>query len=610
VGAVHGLRRVLWSFFFGLSAKCAEDSRTTVTPLAAIFVDTASAPMPALLDQRTLDLLDRQRGLLRRLADALAVAGLEDDARRIRETADGLSETFLVVIVGEFNSGKSTLINALFGEELLEVGPIPTTAKITLVRHGEERLERHLSAYLDELRLPSRLLEFLTLVDTPGTNSIIEEHQQLTEDFVPRADLVLFVTSYERPLAGSEREFLRFLRTDWGKQFACVINKADQARSPEDLQRVIGHVQAGIEDALGFQPRTFAVSAIRALEARLDDGATSDPGFDEFEAFVRETLTGDERLRLKLQAPNDAAEARLRALDAALTPRQTLLTEHEDRLQALVTHLDGTTQSLRDITARTISEVDALLAETERRGHNFFDATFRASNIRLLRDRDRFKEEFARQVLGDLDQHVEARIASGVDAQHQRALALWQKAITQLRESFPEDAPGLDRAAVLNAIEKESARLLARHDVREEARAILENARGSTDLAGYGAIGAAGLGVLSGVLLVTTSMDFLGGLGVLTAGALGIASLTVLPRERRRAQRAFSERIATLRRELAAALEEQFDQQATSLIARAASSMRPFEDALRDERDALARAGTLREEVRHELAAIRRSIAA
>lgn len=571
--------------------------------------------MPTLLDAGTRELLDRQRGLLHRLADALDAAGLDDDARRSREAAEALSETFLVVVVGEFNSGKSTLLNALFGERLLQVGPIPTTAKITVLRHGETRFQRNLSAFLVEQRLPTALLEYLTLVDTPGTNSIIDEHQRITEDFVPRADLVLFVTSYERPLAASERAFLQFLRDDWGKHFVCVINKADLAQSPEDLEQVVGHVRAGIEDALGVDPVIFPVSSSLALDAKTRESASireallPHSGFDAFEAYARETLAGPDRLAIKLESPLAAADARVRALDRALATRRAALAEDESRLGALTSRLDGTAQTLAEVTERALDAVDALLADTEARGLAFLDATFRATNIRLLRDRDRFKEEFARQVIRDLDAQVESRIASGVDALHQRALALWQEAITQLRESFPRDAPGLDRAAVLNAIEKESTRLLAQHDVREQARAILENARGSTDIAGYGALGAAGLGVLSGVLLVTTTMDFLGGLGVLTAGALGVASLTVLPRERRRAKRAFSARMTSLRSDLRTTLSEQFRQQVDLLVSRATATISPFEQAVRDERDGLGRAGSLREEVASEISAIRRAIA-
>ena len=122
--------------------------------------------MTPLLDDRARDLLERERRLLARLGDLLDRAGLADDARRAREAAEGLSDAFLVVVVGEFNAGKSSVLNALFGAKLMEEGPIPTTAKITLLRYGDEPLERQLTAYLVERRVPSDLLRFLTLVDT------------------------------------------------------------------------------------------------------------------------------------------------------------------------------------------------------------------------------------------------------------------------------------------------------------------------------------------------------------------------------------------------------------------------------------------------------------
>lgn len=571
--------------------------------------------MTPLLDPDARALLEKERALLHRLADTLDAAGQDADARRAREAADALSEAFLLVVVGEFNAGKSTLVNALFGQKLMAEGPIPTTAKITLLRYGDEPFERQLSDHLVERREPAELLRFLTLVDTPGTNSIIREHQRLTEDFVPRADLVLFVTSYDRPLTATEQQFLSFIRGAWGKRFACVINKADLARSEDDLAQVVAHVRAGVEDALGFQPEVFAVSAALAYEAKT---SASEPvraallpqsRFAPFERYVRETLAGAERLALKLAAPLDAADARLAALDAPLAARRAALAEDRARLDALHAHLDATRAALADALRRPLADIRALLEETEGRGVRFLDGAFRATNIRLLRDKDRFREEFQRQVLRDLDHAIEARVADGVDLLQRRALDLWRTALADLRASLPAaETPGLDRAAALAALEKEADRRLAVHDVREEARTLLENAQGSAELAQYAGLGAIGLGVLSGLLIVTTTLDVLGGFGIATAGVLGVASLTVLPAQRRRAIAAFHERMGKLKADLLAALEAEFARQAEGLVQRVAASMGPFEAAVAGEHAALERAEAQRDALREAVASLRSEV--
>ena len=170
-------------------------------------------------------------------------------------------------------------------------------------------------------------------------------------------------------------------------------------------------------------------------------------------------------------------------------------------------------------------------------------------------------------------------------------------------------ASGLDRQSALRTVEREAGRLLARHDVREEARAILENASGQTDLVKMAGIGAIGLGALSGILVITSTLDILGGLGILTAGALGLASFAIFPRARRKAREAWATRVSALRRDLGAALDTELHQQAELLSGRAAQVVTPYEQAVQQERADVTRALSIREEVTAETAALRKEIA-
>ena len=569
-----------------------------------------------LLDPRVRDLLERERALLSRLHKLLEQAGRDDDARRVAEAAAALSEAFLVVIVGEFNAGKSSVVNALFGEKLMEEGPIPTTAKITLVRYGEERMERLISQHVLERRVPSELLRGLTLVDTPGTNSIVAEHQRLTEDFIPRADLVLFVTSYDRPLTHSEMEFLSYIRGDWGKQFVCVVNKADLARSDDDLRQVLAHVRNGLEDRFGLRPEVFALSAALAFEAKTNPSdvvrATLGPQsqFAPFEQFVRERLAGPERVAIKLGGPLDAATAQLSALDAPLAERASKLKVATDRIDALRGHLTATEGALHDAYARPLAEIDALLEETRLRGVRFLEDAFRVSNIGLLRDKDRFKEEFQRQVVRDLDREIETRVAGGVDAMQTRALGLWQQALTGLREALPDaSGAGFDRTRAFAELEREADRQLRLHDVREEARALLEAAQQSADLTQMVGAGAVGLGVLGGVLIVATTADALGGFGLVTAGVMALGSLAFLPVQRNKAVAQLNERFGALQTDLRTALDHQFRQQANEVAARVGAMLTPLEAEATREREAVQALVDERDALRAEVTAVRADVA-
>lgn len=85
--------------------------------------------------------------------------------------------------------------------------------------------------------LPCELLRRVNIVDTPGTNVILGRQQRLTEEFVPRADLVLFIMSADRPFTDSEVQFLRYIK-QWGKKIVFVLNKVDIFDSVDDVDQV------------------------------------------------------------------------------------------------------------------------------------------------------------------------------------------------------------------------------------------------------------------------------------------------------------------------------------------------------------------------------------
>jgi predicted GTPase len=147
-----------------------------------------------------------------------------EDLNIIKDTLSGIDDLFMVVVVGEFNSGKSTLINSLLGGNFLKTGFLPTTSKVCVLRSSsnvESRTWKVTSNVLlkdfEEIDLPVEWLKHIAIVDTPGTNAVIAQHEKITHQVVPRADLILFVTSAERPITETEADFLRKI-AKWGKK--------------------------------------------------------------------------------------------------------------------------------------------------------------------------------------------------------------------------------------------------------------------------------------------------------------------------------------------------------------------------------------------------------
>src|SRR5918997_959958 len=285
-----------------------------------------------ILDEHWQELVDRERALLEGLIEFLADFGApSEDSALVRQKLADVEELFLLVIVGEFNSGKSAFINALLGGgEISTEGVTPTTDRITVLRYSEEPTERERREGILEKGYPSEFLREVAIVDTPGTNAIIRHHEELSRGFVPRSDLVLFVTSAERPITESEREYLEMIR-DWGKKIVLVVNKVDLLREEKAREEVRLFVEEGIRSTLDLKPPLFFVSAYLARKAKAAppgieaDALMGASGFAELEDYVRGLLDEEGRVRLKLESPLGVIEELNRRYRAAVDERLSLL---------------------------------------------------------------------------------------------------------------------------------------------------------------------------------------------------------------------------------------------------------------------------------------------
>src|SRR4030095_10513881 len=142
----------------------------------------------------------------------------------------------------------------------------------------------------DRVTAPVELLREIAIVDTPGTTAAQRRQEARTRDFVPRSDLVLFVTSADRPFTESERAFLESVR-DWGKKIVVAVNKVDILETEADRARVVAFVTENAQKLLGVAPPVFPVSAKQALRAKTagDERAIEQSGFPALETDGKRT---------------------------------------------------------------------------------------------------------------------------------------------------------------------------------------------------------------------------------------------------------------------------------------------------------------------------------
>jgi predicted GTPase len=219
-----------------------------------------------LLETRYLALRAELSGHLGRLCELLAGCGRPEAAATAKELLAHAAEPFLFVVVGEVKAGKSSLINALLGTTVTDVAPDPCTDRIRIIgRAGTPgETETEAGGLVVRAAVDSPLLDGLSIVDTPGVDSIIDRHQEITEQFIPRADLVLFSFSALNPYSRSAWEFFDLVADAWGRNVAFALTMADLA-SPEQIAVNTRRLRELARDRGLAEPTIFLVSASKSL---------------------------------------------------------------------------------------------------------------------------------------------------------------------------------------------------------------------------------------------------------------------------------------------------------------------------------------------------------
>jgi small GTP-binding protein len=559
--------------------------------------------------------LESERALLADLQAVLRDAGApDDDQATLAESVARLDALFLLVIVGEFNAGKSALINALLGGDVLAEGVTPTTSRITIVRFGPETTAPRLTeSGLADVEAPLDFLRDVQIVDTPGTNAVLREHEELTREFVPRADLVLFVTSADRPFTESERQFLERIR-DWGKKTVLVVNKADIFTSLAEKETVATFVLDHARQLLGRTPTLFFVSARLAQRGRHgspDDWEAS--GFPAFEAYLRETLDETERIRLKLLNPLGVGERLATALLAEVTERRALLAGDVQVLETIERQASVYADDLRRDFEFRMADVEKLLVEMERRGHDHFDETIRLARVADLLNRRRMHEGFVQHVIADTPDRIDRKVRALIDWLVDADFRQWQavhELLAERRVAHRDRVARLphlgrfehDRARLLETVGREAERVVETYDRTREAEEIASKARTAVAASAAIEVGALGLGAVVAAVASTAAADMT---GLAMAGVVATLGLLVIPNRRREAKRELREKVTALRDRLGRALRGAFDDELRRSLDRIQQHVEPYSRFVRSEDAHLALGRERLEGIRSRVDALR-----
>jgi len=405
--------------------------------------------------QRRLDLADIARALLH-LARRHGDSQREADVRSL--LARLASGRFQLALAGQFSRGKSTLMNALLGGSYLPMGALPMTSVVTTVRYGSrpralvrssvsglpievpvgeisrfvarqsaDRTRNRVSSA--EVEIPAQFLRLgFEFVDTPGVGSALGAGTAATLQYLPRADALIFVTSFDSALTEAETAFLRTAAEITGRLFV-VLNKRDLV-SAADAAEVERFTRTWARENLpGPEPQVFGVSALDALTAvTAGAGETTPPagGVGELRSALTLFLTRERGV----VALSNLARAMLRLLDlqerdlrAGLLPAEG--DRSKPRIEAeLAAAVDAVLERLREqsavITERAAGCVRALFAERRAAWKDEFVAAVSAQDPA----RPPASAAWLAQRAGDLQDALISRLAGDVSSIVRRSRSL------------------------------------------------------------------------------------------------------------------------------------------------------------------------------------------
>ncbi len=563
---------------------------------------------------QVLQTLAAERLLLNDITELLARDGAPpEDSRETRSALRGLEESFLLVVVGEFNAGKSSLLNALLGADVLEEGVTPTTDRISILVHGEHDksapyanvLENTPGLNIDEFvtrrELPYQFLEGVALVDTPGTNAVIRRHQALTEGFLPRADLVLFLTSADRPFTESERQFLELSRA-WSRKVLMVVNKVDLLEKESEREEVRVFVTRNAKEVLGVAPQVFMVSV-----KRFEQGG--DEGFTQLQNTLREVLGERDRSRLKLLSPLGVASRLLERARERTRVSLEVLGDDTKTLNDLERQLKAHQEDLSADLETQTKGLDGILDGVKKRGVLFLDDQLRFRKTLDLLNPDKIRLEFEKTVIADSGVQLERRVNEIIDRFLARNHKFWDETMAFLsarvnsesqdsadpdvslrsnrdtREALLRGAKfDYDRKALLESLGTSVQNEVEGFSREEFSKRLANEAQTAIVQSGVAGVGGLGLGALLASVLGSLLLDVTGILLGLAAAGMG---LFILPRKRAQAKSDLETRINTLRDRLHEVLTREHKLESERATARLREASAPYTRFIRSETERL-----------------------
>ncbi len=479
-----------------------------------------------------------------------------------------IREPLLFVVVGEVKAGKSSLLNAIFGQEFAKVDVLPATDRVYIFRYGERDSTVEVSPELTERHLPIDFLRDFNVVDTPGTNTMVAQHQTITESFIPRADLVLFVFSVTNPWTQSAWALLDFVQKKWLKNVVFVLQQAD-LRDAAEIEIIRRHLEDTALQRLGFAPPIFAVSARKALLARttgLDkERLWNESQFGALEDQINRMVTEGGARVLKLQSTGRTAGLLLDEIAEEVRGSFETIRRDEQHLGRVTAFLQARKeQTLRQI-AGFLRGVERACRDSAEYGTKVIEERLSFwKTWRLVFSRAQWQQEFQHEVEQKLRETVQPQVENAVQLLETDLRGLWPQLQDTIEAQFASEGKNRlsktipdfarQRRELLQSIELTLVERIAGKGVEEQlGRMFAESAAWLRLPAGVAAAG--GIATILAAMISASVADVT---GIIAASAAALGTFFAFT-QRRKILNTYEKEMQIKREELTRAIEQQME---------------------------------------------------
>jgi len=521
--------------------------------------------------------------------------GHEELSKTVSDLRNRIHEPFMFVIVGEVKAGKSSFINALLdtGEEVAKVAPQPLTDTIQQILYGEEEEVIIINKFLKKILRPIDILKEIAIVDTPGTNTIVEHHQEITEGFIPASDLIVFVFEAKNPYRQSSWDFFDFIHDDWRKKTIFVLQQKDLL-PPEDLKINVAGVEEQAKKKGIADPMVFAVSAKQELE-----GHKEASGFREVRSYISENITGGQAPVLKLQNTVDTCQNINDQISGGLGLRRQQYEADQEFREDIRQTLDQQEQKAHKqvdvLVENLLAGYDRITREKEQElssGLSFFALVRRsfASMFSKKASAQDWLENLLAELEEELNSELKNKLNDGIvdlaDSIQQMAKIIdlkirnSQTLLSNDHELFSDI--GERRNNVLMDLQATFAQFIARSENFTDETMLPDSSSLAPNI--VSGSGIAAIGIILATVTSGTVFDITG--GILTALGLAFAGLSTRGK-RRKILQGFRDEIAEGRTRIEAEVTEKLKNYISQLKNRISYNFRRFDEMLEKEEEQL-----------------------